>query len=125
MAFIERKEFDSKYQEQQEENKILNWKEIQVDEVFKIIFLEEIKTKFGFCFIITAEDQKKYSFRFFSPNGLYKSLKKNLEEKKEVYFVSHGQELDLLLNRTRNKFDVLYIDGENKINQMYSKGYEH
>ena len=99
----------SKFQEEIEKDKVLNWIDLEEGKIFRIKKIEPKVGKFGDCAILTIEDEDGEEARVWSPSQLYKRLQ---EKKGEAtpYFTSLGQAR--VKNKVYNNFDLILRDEE-------------
>ena len=106
-GFITQDNFFQKLQVRKEEEKILNWIEFPSNgEIFRIIRIENIKTKYGESSILHVEDVNGDEKKVWAPSKLLRDIYG--KETSTVYFTSLGQvQKDM---KTYNNFDLIIAD---------------
>ena len=79
-GFISQDNFLQKLQVRKEQEKVLNWTELPSDgEIYRIIRIENIKTKFGESSILHVEDVNGVGKKVWAPSKLMRDIEENKE----------------------------------------------
>ena len=108
-SFIDAKDFAVGVSHYRPKKDITTWSDLTTQaKIFKVISLEERKSKFGTpCWVTIIKDKEENQLKIFAPKLLVLRIKEERPEGTSPFFIALGQEVGEE-GRKYNSFDLLF-----------------
>ena len=109
MAFISDGAFSEALSIRKNDEQTIKWVDIPVHVVYKVVRIEKRFSRYGECYIFTAENKERDTYVFFAPRSMVIQWKKNYKPSHTGYFISSGVEHFQLTHHTKFKYELLFV----------------